>query len=208
MCPCNLELLWCIALPSPPPCPPSPKKNCRQANWRLDPPLRRACRSDVADICKAEDSRASETGDVYKCLVHNYEDLDPGCKKELGRAVHMAFFVWSERSVLTHPCDGDVAEFCLKNRPNMDRTPGGVGTCLAEIVSTLEGCVWWMWAWANCLVAAVRGVIGGVHVCIAACWAACRRQATADGLTQHTQGSMSACCFHKAAFRPGLGWPV
>ena len=107
----------------------------RQANWKLDPALRRACRADVADICKSEDDEGSETGLVYKCLLHNTEDLDPGCKKELGRAVHMAFFIWTPGGILTSPCDVDAAEVCLKQRPNMDRTPGGVGKCLAEVVS-------------------------------------------------------------------------
>jgi len=110
----------------------------RQANWKLDPALRRACRADVADICKSEDDEGSETGLVYKCLLHNTEDLDPGCKKELGRAVHMAFFIWTPGGILTSPCDVDAAEVCLKQRPNMDRTPGGVGKCLAEAVERIH----------------------------------------------------------------------
>lgn len=40
----------------------------RQANWRLDPALRRACKADVAELCKLEDGRGSETGEVYRCL--------------------------------------------------------------------------------------------------------------------------------------------
>jgi Golgi apparatus protein 1 len=97
--------------------------------------LRRACRSDVDALCKAEDAQASETGEVYRCLVHNYDDLDPNCKKELGRAVHMAFFIWSPNSIMTRECDADVQRVCLKDRPNMDRIPGQVGTCLADVVS-------------------------------------------------------------------------
>jgi hypothetical protein len=112
---------------------------CRQANWRLDPALRRACKPDVAEMCKVEDGRGSETGEVYSCLIHNHDDLDPGCKKELGRAVHMAFFIWSPGAVLTAPCDEDVAALCLKKRPNMDAVPGAVGSCLADIVSA-RGC--------------------------------------------------------------------
>lgn len=107
----------------------------RQVNWRLDPALRRACKADVAEMCKMEDSKASESGVVYQCLIHNHDDLDPGCKKELGRAVHMAFFIWSPDSLLTRPCDGDVKALCLNERPNMDMMPGAVGSCLADIVS-------------------------------------------------------------------------
>eukprot|EP00878_Enallax_costatus_P015261 GHUV01015979.1.p1 GENE.GHUV01015979.1~~GHUV01015979.1.p1 ORF type:complete len:801 (+),score=251.73 GHUV01015979.1:135-2405(+) len=107
----------------------------RQANWKLDPTLRRACRADVADLCKAEDTLATETGEVYRCLVHNHDDLDPGCKKELGRAVHMAFFIWSPGAILTRECDADITQVCLKNRPSMDRIPGAVGSCLADVVS-------------------------------------------------------------------------
>jgi hypothetical protein len=97
--------------------------------------LRRACRSDVDALCKSEDALASETGEVYRCLVHNYDDLDPNCKKELGRAVHMAFFIWSPNSIMTRECDADVQRICLQERPNMDRIPGQVGTCLADVVS-------------------------------------------------------------------------
>jgi hypothetical protein len=111
----------------------------RQANWRLDPALRRACKPDVAEMCKVEDSRGTETGEVYSCLIHNHDDLDPGCMKELGRAVHMAFFIWSQGAVLTAPCDEDVAALCLKKRPNMDAVPGAVGSCLADIVSGVLG---------------------------------------------------------------------
>lgn len=62
-----------------------------------------------------------------------------GCKKELGRAVHMAFFIWSQGAILTSPCDQDVAALCLKQRPNMDAVPGAVGSCLADIVSGERG---------------------------------------------------------------------
>ncbi|WIA10935.1 hypothetical protein OEZ85_011100 [Tetradesmus obliquus] len=110
----------------------------RQANWKLDPMLRRACRSDVDALCKSEDAQASETGEVYRCLVHNYDDLDPNCKKELGRAVHMAFFIWSPNSIMTRECDADVQRVCLKDRPNMDRVPGQVGTCLADVMEQLQ----------------------------------------------------------------------
>ena len=46
--------------------PPPPR---RQANWKLDPPLRQACRDDVGSFCSAEDSKGSEEGLVYKCMV-------------------------------------------------------------------------------------------------------------------------------------------
>lgn len=75
------------------------------------------------------------TGEVYKCLVHHHDDLDPGCKKELGRAVHMAFFIWAPGAILTKECDSDINDVCLKSRPNMDRIPGAVGSCLADVVS-------------------------------------------------------------------------
>lgn len=108
---------------------------CRQANWRLDPALRRACKADVVEMCKTEDGHSTETGEVYRCLIHNHDDLDPGCKKELGRAVHMAFFIWTRGAILTVACDNDIAALCLKERPNMDMAPGAVGSCLADLVS-------------------------------------------------------------------------
>lgn len=56
--------------------------------------MRKACRADVASMCAIEDSANSEDGRVYKCLVRKAADITPGCAKELGRAVHMAFYVW------------------------------------------------------------------------------------------------------------------
>ncbi|KAG2445817.1 hypothetical protein HXX76_000421 [Chlamydomonas incerta] len=103
----------------------------RQANWKLDPTLRKSCKSAVQQLCAAEDSAASEEGLVYKCLVTHYMDVDEGCQKELGRAVHMAFFVWKEGAILTNECDADVKTLCLASRPNMGTTPGAVGQCLA-----------------------------------------------------------------------------
>eukprot|EP00983_Pelagomonas_calceolata_P119192 1160578-Pelagomonas_calceolata.AAC.3 len=49
-----------------------------------------------------------EQGAVYKCLVRHYEDLDSKCQKEIGRAYHMAFFVWQPQAILTSDCDKDV----------------------------------------------------------------------------------------------------
>ncbi|GFR46876.1 hypothetical protein Agub_g8517 [Astrephomene gubernaculifera] len=103
----------------------------RQANWKLDPTLRKACKSSVSSLCASEDQANSEQGLVYKCLATHYMDLDEGCQKELGRAVHMAFFVWSEGAILTSDCDDDVETLCLASRPNMAATPGAVGQCLA-----------------------------------------------------------------------------
>mmetsp|Transcript_34914 Transcript_34914/g.77608 ORF Transcript_34914/g.77608 Transcript_34914/m.77608 type:complete len:994 (-) Transcript_34914:752-3733(-) len=106
----------------------------RQANWKLDPPLRKACKNDVTSLCDAEDSQNSEEGLVYKCMVSKFGDLSSGCQKELGRAVHMAFFVWQPGAVLTADCDDDINRFCLSVRPNMAQRPGAVGSCLASIL--------------------------------------------------------------------------
>lgn len=76
---------------------------------------------------------------MYKCLANHYMDLDESCQKELGRAVHMAFFVWTEGAILTADCDVDVKELCLSVRPNMANTPGAVGQCLAAKVGTGTG---------------------------------------------------------------------
>jgi hypothetical protein len=81
----------------------------RQSNWKLDPPLRKACKADVAELCAAENAANSENGAVYACLLRNQDDLDPGCRKELGRAYHMALFIWSPGAILTSTCDDDVA---------------------------------------------------------------------------------------------------
>lgn len=54
--------------------------------------------------------------------------------QELGRALHMALYVWEPDGILTNACDNDIQSLCLKDRPNMARTPGAVNTCLKEIV--------------------------------------------------------------------------
>lgn len=109
----------------------------RQANWKLDPPLRKACRSDVSSWCSSEDKAGSEQGLVTKCLISHTDDLEPGCRKEVGRAVHMAFFAWSPGAPLTAPCDEDIGKLCLKGRPSLDRKPGAIGTCLATILEEM-----------------------------------------------------------------------
>lgn len=58
--------------------------------------------------------------------------------QELGRALHMAFFVWQPDAILTSPCDNDIQSLCLVDRPNMAKTPGAVGACLTEIVGVVH----------------------------------------------------------------------
>ncbi len=53
----------------------------RQANWKLDPPLRKACKPSVRRLCDAEDRKNLETGLVYKCLISKFQELDPPCQK-------------------------------------------------------------------------------------------------------------------------------
>ncbi|GFH10065.1 uncharacterized protein HaLaN_05313 [Haematococcus lacustris] len=95
-----------------------------QANWRLDPPLRKACRAAVHERCQEQDKQQQENGTVYLCLAHAYSDLDEGCQKP--------------RATLTAACDVDVQQHCLADRPNMARTPGAVGTCLAMLLDTMN----------------------------------------------------------------------
>lgn len=71
---------------------------------------------------------------MYKCLIKSYGSISAGCQKELGRAVHMAFFVWQPGSILTNDCDEDIEQLCLEDRPNMALRPGAVGSCLASLV--------------------------------------------------------------------------
>jgi Golgi apparatus protein 1 len=96
---------------------------------------------------------------VYKCLAAGADDLDAGCRKELGRAIHMAFFIWIPGGILTTQCDVDIAEVCLKARPNMLHQPGAVGTCLADTVSL--GCFG-----GGCLRAVWEGRKGCCLVCV------------------------------------------
>jgi hypothetical protein len=58
--------------------------------------------------------------------------------QELGRALHMALYVWEPDGILTNACDNDIQSLCLEDRPNMARTPGAVNTCLKEIVSGIQ----------------------------------------------------------------------
>ncbi len=56
----------------------------RQANWKLDPPLRKACREDVVKLCAEEEAKNSEEGLVYKCLIRNVAEISSGCQKVRG----------------------------------------------------------------------------------------------------------------------------
>ncbi len=64
----------------------------RQANWKLDPPLRKACKASVRDLCADQDRKNQETGLVYKCLISKYEDIDAACQKVGPRAYLCATF--------------------------------------------------------------------------------------------------------------------
>lgn len=74
-----------------------------------------------------------QDGSVKKCLIASADDLSPSCKKELGRSMYMAFFVWQPQGLLTAPCDDDIQMFCLSRLQEV--TPGAVQVCLSEIVS-------------------------------------------------------------------------
>eukprot|EP00798_Chlamydomonas_sp_ICE-L_P010489 gene10489-8455_t len=112
----------------------------RQSNWKLDPPLRKACRSDVAKYCASQDVQNAETGVVYQCMIDSYSSLNGGCQRELGRAVHMAFFIWrdSTENILTSRCDADIKNICLTKRPNMANTLGAVGECLGNVAARMS----------------------------------------------------------------------
>ena len=65
--PCVLEPNLSFPSTEYPLSPPLPAH--RQSNWKLDPPLRRACKEDVSRSCGDAASSNSEAGLVYKCLV-------------------------------------------------------------------------------------------------------------------------------------------
>lgn len=101
----------------------------RQSNWKLDPSLRKACKADVAQLCADEESKNSEDGLVFKCLVKSHDSLSESCAREVSRALHMALYVWQEGGTLTAPCDEDIKKHCGK------LGSGGAAACLANIVS-------------------------------------------------------------------------
>ncbi|WIA10933.1 hypothetical protein OEZ85_011098 [Tetradesmus obliquus] len=109
----------------------------REANWRLDPPLRQACKPDVDKLCSAEDTRRSEDGAVKKCMIANHAELSEDCQRELGRSMHMAFFVWQPQALLTAACDDDIQKLCLSKSKGMEVTPGAVAVCISEIVDQM-----------------------------------------------------------------------
>lgn len=90
-------------------------------------------------LCAEEDASGSELGVVKKCLVSKAEQLDEECRRELGRSLHMAFFVWYPGGIMTAPCDADIQKQCLSQSKGLESTPGAVGSCLQEIVSWGRG---------------------------------------------------------------------
>lgn len=78
-------------------------------------------------------------------MIKHYSELSEGCQRELGRSIHMSFFVWQPKGTVTAPCDTDIQELCLSKNQGMEVTPGAVAVCLSEIVS---GC--WVWFGLGC----------------------------------------------------------
>ncbi|GBF91963.1 hypothetical protein Rsub_04687 [Raphidocelis subcapitata] len=108
----------------------------REGNWRLDPPLRRACRGDVDRLC-ASDAVTAEPAAVKRCMVSNAASLGASCRRELGRSLHMSLFVWQPEGPVTGPCDADVQRLCLAAQPALPRTPGAVGACLKRAMAEI-----------------------------------------------------------------------
>ncbi len=106
----------------------------RQSNWKLDPPLRKACKADVGELCAAENAANAENGTVYACLLRNIDDLDPGCRKEMGRAYHMALYIWAPGAILTTACDDDVARCAVQRGARAGLWLRGGGGLLAAPV--------------------------------------------------------------------------
>ncbi|KAF8068299.1 GLG1 [Scenedesmus sp. PABB004] len=110
----------------------------RDANWRLDPPLRKACKADVTRLCASQDAGRTDDGAVKRCLVAARDELAAGCRRELGRSIHMSLFVWQPKGPVTAPCDGDIARLCLAKAQGMEVAPGAVAVCLAELVEGMS----------------------------------------------------------------------
>jgi hypothetical protein len=68
-------------------------------------------------------------------MIANHAELSEDCQQELGRSMHMAFFVWQPQALLTAPCDADIQRLCLSKSKGMEVTPGAVAVCISEIVS-------------------------------------------------------------------------
>jgi Golgi apparatus protein 1 len=68
-------------------------------------------------------------------MIANHAELSDDCQRELGRSMHMAFFVWQPQALLTAPCDADIQQLCLSKSKGMEIMPGAVAACISEIVS-------------------------------------------------------------------------
>lgn len=82
------------------------------------------------------DEGLSQDGSVKHCMIEHADSLSPGCRRELGRSIYMAFFVWQPKGVVTAPCDADIQRLCLSQVQDMAVMPGAVQLCLSDIVST------------------------------------------------------------------------
>jgi hypothetical protein len=85
-------------------------------------------------LCAAEDASLQD-GAVKQCLIAQADELSTGCRRELGRSLYMAFFIWQPQGMLTAPCDADVQRLCLSRVKEMAVMPGAVEVCISEIVS-------------------------------------------------------------------------
>lgn len=83
-----------------------------------------------------------QDGAVKQCMIAQADELSTGCRRELGRSLYMAFFIWRPQGVLTAPCDADIQRLCLSRVKEMAVMPGAVEVCLSEIVSACRQLVW------------------------------------------------------------------
>jgi hypothetical protein len=90
-----------------------------------------------ARICPSEVALHAENGAVKKCMVAKADALGAPCRRELARSLHMSFFVWQPKGVVTQPCDQDIERLCLLAHPSLQQMPGAVGACLTRVVSLL-----------------------------------------------------------------------
>lgn len=101
-----------------------------------------SCGLSTYSLCSTEDAMMTQDGAVKKCLIEASDSLSNGCRRELGRSMYMAFFIWQPQGLLTAPCDDDIKKLCLSGSKQQggEVTPGAVETCLSEIVSSFWQC--------------------------------------------------------------------
>lgn len=101
-------------------------------DYRLDAKLKTQCKADVGKLCS---DKMAGKGEVVRCIVEHYEDLEEDCKRAAGLVVRGAFRVRNKMdpTSIVAVCDPDMAKLCPSTKK-----PMATFSCLTNHAEKIE----------------------------------------------------------------------